>query len=201
MLERELSAGRATRRPADTHNSRGTATGQVINLQRAAGNAAVTALVQRMGPTVPHPAPVASKANGANGWAAKAPTAANRLVWVWSPDPDVGRDQRYFCHGLTLDTYRRFEYSVFSGAGVDHALDDEHQDLGQDWEQLKSGDIVGWRGSPGVIHTATVINLPAEDRTPANVTLWTKNGAQAERADMSISEVSAIYGQNFSFWR
>lgn len=202
MLQHEQPPRAVSRgaRPGTTP-SRATVARDMLSLQTVAGNAAVKVLVQRMGPALKN-VKEPFVANDTPGYAAPAPTASGAHVRVWWPRRTVTQEQyRYFCHGLTLDTYRQFGYSVFSGRDVAQVLNDEHQDLGRQWNGLKSGDIVAWREGRDVIHTATVINLPENDRTAKNVLLWTKNGSHAEVAGMSISDVSRIYGQDFSFWR
>ena len=121
---------------------------------------------------------------------------------VWVPAPGNGPNDRYFCHGRTLNTYNQYGYSVFSGDDVLKALIDEHNPLPHLLNTLMLGDIIAWRNPATleVIHTASVVNIPAVHRTVDNISVWTKNGFNPESV-VTLNAVCGVYGVNYTFWR
>lgn len=149
---------------------------------------------------------------GVPGTEGKALTSRGRVVVVWKPDPNNSIDKRYFCHGHTLDTYRRYGYSVFSGRHVLAALIDDYIIIGSGQEALNlviPNDIISFGDMSGtILHTALVVNVPMANGIPTgknnqgNVTVWTKNGQMPECVQ-KLSATCQVYKDslNLRYWR
>lgn len=152
---------------------------------------------------------------GVNGTRGRAMTNRGNAVSIWTPDPANTIDRRYFCHGHTLDTYRLYGYSVFSGASVLTALVDDYNELGAALAPPNAlnlaipGDIVSFSDGAGVVlHTSLVVNVPMNGMLPSGqntrdtVTVWTKNGQHPECVQL-LSATCAAYSNApvLRFWR
>ena len=123
----------------------------------------------------------------------QAMTSKGNKVKVFKANSDNSFRYKYFCHGHSLGTYRRFGYSVGSGVDVLFALEDDCYEIGADQipvetiQLLKVGDIVSFAELSGkILHTAKVfcINInPNDPLRPVifdDIILSTKNGYRAD---------------------
>ncbi len=126
---------------------------------------------------------------GALGALGSAMISKGRIVRVWKANPDNSLYNKYFCHGHSLGTYRRFGYSVGCGEAILCALEDDCYEIGAGQtplgaiQGLKAGDIVSFAELSGkIMHTAKVfcidINLsdPLRPVRFVDIILLTKNG-------------------------
>ncbi len=149
------------------------------------------------------------------GYKAKARTSKHRVVTVWVPDDGNDINTQYFCHGHTLDTYRLFKYSVFSGEFIKMALQDEYNEITVNDQvlalnKIKPGDIISFSNNDNVIlHTSLVVNVPMNNGTAAekgynrkNVSVWTKNGRKAATVE-KLLETCAQYTEapKLRYWQ
>jgi hypothetical protein len=153
--------------------------------------------------------------NGKSRSLGQAMTSKGRIVQVMKATLSGVIQWQYFCHGHSLGTYRRFEYSVCSGVHILMALEDDYVEFGA-WETvletiqlLNFGDIVSFEDLSGnIIHTAKVsyINInPNDPLRPIqfdDIILSTKNNYDAACLQ-SILAVCAVYPEatKMRFWR
>jgi hypothetical protein len=121
----------------------------------------------------------------------------------WVPDDGVPENDRFFCHGHTFDTYRRFGYSPFSGKEVRLIIEDEYQAVPKAEAghfDIQAGDVVTWSKATNIIHSCLVINV-AGIPTVNTVTMWSKNGRQPITV-MKLYQVNRIYpSEVVEYWR
>ncbi|MCX7099674.1 MAG: hypothetical protein NTV43_17410 [Methylococcales bacterium] len=128
-------------------------------------------------------------------------TNRGRPIKVWRASPANEPRYQYFCHGLTLGTYRRYKYSVFSGDDVLKVLQDEFTCIGNNLNDVQQGDVISWQDPrKGVVHTSLIINCAGTPRALDNIYVWTKNGFQQEKTTV-LSEVQQTYPFPILFWR
>jgi hypothetical protein len=159
-------------------------------------------------PTAPLPQPLQHEriewpgsSNPAEGRVHVAFTDKGRPIKVWIPAVGNDKDHQYFCHGLTLDTHRRFKYSVYSGRHVATVLEDEYQEV-DDLGAAAPGDVVAFftgQDEKNVSHTCQIVNCQSGN-TPKKVMVWTKNGAHPEQVS-PLKSVIDTYGSHFIVWR
>jgi hypothetical protein len=151
----------------------------------------------------------------APGVLGKAMTSRGRLVDVWKPNPKNSWCDKYFCHGHSLGTYRRYGYSVFSGKDIFFALEDECYEIGAGQRSagaiqvLKVGDIVSFAELSGrIMHTAKVFCIdinPSDPLRPikfADITLLTKNGCNSDYLQPILNIVRTYpMTRIIRFWR
>ena len=124
-------------------------------------------------------------------------------------------NMKYFCHGLTLGTYRKYGYTVFSGLDILKALEDDCVEIGAGqtlmavMKLLNVGDIISFTNLQGnIIHTALVVDLHnaaqmlTENEIYYEVDLLTKNGVLAECLQ-SLLVVRGVYSRapTMRYWR
>ncbi len=145
----------------------------------------------------------------------QAMTSKGNVVRVWKADPNDPLYDQYFCHGHSLGTYRRFGYSVCSGADILMVLEDDYVEIvtGQTaldpLQLLKVGDIISFSDFfGGIIHSAIVSSIDINPNDPlrpielTDVILSTKNNYDAVCLK-SIVGVRAAYrgAPKMRFWR
>lgn len=122
-----------------------------------------------------------------------AQTDAGSTVTVWVGGMAFIDRLRYWCHGHSLDTYNRFDYSVYSRTSMQTVINDEYTNVPP--ANAQAGDLAvwtnGWDHSARI--TTPVVNGGALD--PNATTLSTKNG-QGALANMSLTAIMAVYGPN-----
>ena len=151
----------------------------------------------------------------AHGRLGFAMTSKGRKVIVWKANSDNSFRYKYFCHGHSLGTYRRFGYSVGSGVDVLFALEDDCYEIGADQipvetiQLLKVGDIVSFAELSGkILHTAKVFCININPNDPLRrvifdeIILSTKNGYRADCLQ-PILDTLATYPtiKMVRFWR
>ena len=153
--------------------------------------------------------------NGKSRSLGQAMTSKGRIVQVMKATLSGVIQWQYFCHGHSLGTYRRFEYSVCSGVHILMALEDDYVEIGA-WETeldvippLKVGDIISFAELSGIIlHTAIVFHIRIDPSDPlrpiqfADIILSTKNNYDAVCLQ-SILAVRELYSEapKMRFWR
>ncbi|MCK5819501.1 MAG: hypothetical protein KAH18_09685 [Psychromonas sp.] len=153
--------------------------------------------------------------NNVFGTTGQAMTNRGRLVKVWIPRLENSRNTKYFCHGLSLDTYRRYGYSVFSGEHILKCLEDEFFEisLGRIGDNaitpLFVGDVVSFSDYNNKIqHTSLVVNVPPNASRRINnplyngLMVWSKPGMDPERVESLLDnydDFSAL--KMHRYWR
>ncbi|MCK5819682.1 MAG: hypothetical protein KAH18_10665 [Psychromonas sp.] len=141
--------------------------------------------------------------SGVDGTRFGALTNKGRLVRVWKPAQTNSTNEKYFCHGLSLDTYRRYGYSVFSGPNILKTLEDEYDEIGightpkNAISRVIPGDIISFSNlNTGIIHTVVVINVPVfiESMTEQDIfeslMVWVKDGKKFECVESLLTSRS-----------
>lgn len=104
----------------------------------------------------------------------------------------VWQDQvRYWCHGHSLGTYDRYDYSIYSGTPMATVVKDEWTNIAPD--QTRAGDIAVWtaRFDHSAMFTKPVIENG--QLVPDKSELSTKNG-QAPLAVKTLTSIIGTYG-------
>ena len=105
------------------------------------------------------------------------------LVWQYQ--------LRYWCHGHSLGTYDKYDYSIYSGPPMATVVKDEWTNVAPD--QTKAGDIAVW--TAGFNHSALFTKPVIENGqlVPDKSVLSTKNG-QAPLAVKTLTNIMGTYG-------
>jgi Domain of unknown function (DUF4157) len=110
----------------------------------------------------------------------------------------VFQDQlRYWCHGHSLGTYLKYDYSVYSGTPMATVIKDEWTNIKPD--KTKAGDIAVWtvdqNNSQGYSHSALFTQpvIEQDKLSDQKSILSTKNG-QSPLAFMTLAKIADIYG-------
>jgi hypothetical protein len=142
-----------------------------------------------------------------NGEVHQVPTAGGTLVNVWRPGPAAaGNSLLYWCHGHSLDTFRNFGYSVFSGASyMLQVMKDEHQMIaGVNMRGAQANDIVLWNDAQNpAIHSARLLSVALNDNgeiKPDETYLSSKDGQAAVQAT-TLTDLIKTYGKVYTVWR
>jgi hypothetical protein len=121
----------------------------------------------------------------------EANTDGGSTVPVWIGYPIFSEPNLYWCHGHSLDSFRTYGYSVYSGPPMATVVKDEWTNIAAD--QTKAGDIAVW--TQGFDHSAkfTAPKVEGGALDPAGSMLSTKNGRNP-LATMSLTALAGIYG-------
>jgi len=119
-------------------------------------------------------------------------------VWVAL---DNNENMRYWCHGHSLGTYRRWLYSVYSGSDMENVIRDEYRYVLP--ADVQSGDIAVWPtfGHSAIVQTVVKNNGVIDE---IRTIMSTKNG-RAPATIMSLEQVKIVYasslGTNVDYYR
>ena len=154
-------------------------------------------------------------ANGTQGEIISVRTNLGIRVNAWRPAQPlpVNEDHRYFCHGYSLDTYRRFGYTIVSGSSLARVLADEFFKVGTlglgNLQQVQVDDIIVWwqtkqwvnqtthnlQSGITAVHSAK-ITQPAQQGNQLNVALTivsSKSGTGQLRQQVPLATVNNDY--------
>ena len=134
---------------------------------------------------------VAPWGSGPTGSDYEVTTDGGSIVTGWSAYY-VWQDQfRYWCHGHSLNTYDKYDYSIYSGTPMATVVKDEWTNIPPD--QTKAGDIAVWtaRFDHSALFTKPVIENGK--LAPDKSELSTKNG-QAQLAVKTLTDIAGTYG-------
>lgn len=105
--------------------------------------------------------PVISVLDGNRGIEADVYTDRRNPVRAWFPDTsNFSQTNSFFCHGLSLNTYYRYGYSVM-GACIPTVLNDEYTKLNS-LNDIRDGDIIVFSSTPNritAVHTARFLDV------------------------------------------
>ena len=132
-------------------------------------------------------------------WGGDAPKGTNFEVSTdggskiagWVPYFVYPENLLYWCHGHSLGTADKFNYSVYSGTGIETVVKDEWTSVAP--EKTKAGDIAVWTGHWG--HSALFTKPVIENGklNPDKSMLSTKNGQQS-LAVKTLTDIAGTYG-------
>ena len=152
-------------------------------------------------------------------------TDKGRAVEVWVPDSGQPMEHRYFCHGLTFETFEKFGYTVASGPDVLRVLEDEYTQIalsgasGQRFsnacpaeeakllslylQSAREGSVVAWENAKAeVVHTARIGAFGEGARSPDSTIMMSKNGFVTSKAAL-MAVICADYAKlvtHFRLW-
>jgi hypothetical protein len=119
-------------------------------------------------------------------------TDGGSVVSAWEAYSPWQYRFHYWCHGLSLGTFARYRYSVYSGPPMAQVVSDEWQSVAS--SNARAGDIAVWL--PNYDHSAifTSVSLQSGQLDENNSRLNTKNGQAAQKND-TLSGIRRTYPQ------
>lgn len=106
-----------------------------------------------------------------------------------------------FCHGHSLDTFQRFGYSVFGGAGFEQVLKDEFTLVGkQSLQGARAGDIVVWWRAGNVVHSAKLEVVPLKNPTPETTKVSSKD-TYSGFSHKWLKDYQSLWGKDWRIFR
>jgi len=120
-------------------------------------------------------------------------TDAGSTVTGWQAGMVYKDEWRYWCHGHSLNSYNRYDYSIWSGTPMRTVISDEWNNVPPD--QTRADDIAVWTAR--FDHSARFTNPVIENGqlVPDRSELSTKNG-QNPLTQMTLSAIAGIYGSS-----
>ncbi len=137
-----------------------------------------------------HKPPVISVLNGNKGVEADVYTDRGNPVRAWFPDEyNLPEDTKFFCHGLSLNTYYRYGYSVM-GACIPTVLNDEYVRVNS-INDIRDGDIIVFSSTPNwitAVHTARFLDVVRnrDNTIDARRTILVSKSSFGPRRDISL---------------
>lgn len=134
---------------------------------------------------------VAPWGSGPTGSNYEVQTDGGTTVLAWRAYKRWKRRLRYWCHGHSLGTFKKYRYSVYSGSPMQTVVKDEWTSVAPD--TTKAGDIAVW--TAGFDHSAKFTKpvLTSGQLDPDKSKLSTKNG-QGSLAVKTLTSIFGTYG-------
>ena len=155
-----------------------------------AGVAAPTRIARLSAPrrTIAHG--VENWRNRISGSDVEVATDGGSAVRAWQAYSPWQIQYHYWCHGLSLGSFERFGYSVYSGSPMEQVVRDEWQAVPS--HTARPGDIAVW--TPTYDHSArfTSVSAPGGRLDEDASRLDTKNGQQP-LTNASLAEIRRAY--------
>jgi hypothetical protein len=120
-------------------------------------------------------------------------TDAGSATTGWVAYSGVPEHRQYWCHGHSLNTFRRWNYFVFSGDPLRMVLANEYEPI-QPW-QIVAGNLAVWE--PSFAHSALVSAIVFSGSNmidEAATMMSTKNGGHPHTF-MSLGDLKAFYAR------
>jgi hypothetical protein len=173
-------------------------------VQQGAAGAAPS--VQRMA-ALDHTGPDNIARVGRQPWGAPEPTGndyyvetdAGSRVMAWVAYSGHPQNLRYWCHGFSLGTYDNWGYSVYSGADMKTAINDEYRAVTA--ASAQAGDLAVWTAfQHSARFTSVSVSGGALDESASR--LDSKNGQRA-LANYSLAQLVGVpdYGPGYQVYR
>lgn len=149
--------------------------------------------------------PVISVLDGNRGIEADVYTDRGNPVRAWFPDTCNFPDQQFFCHGISLNTYYLYGYSVM-GACIPTVLNDEYTKLNS-LNDIRDGDIIVFSSTPNritAVHSARFLDVVRnpDNTIDARRTILVSKSSFAPRRDISLyDEMRAWATNSYSLYR
>ena len=133
-------------------------------------------------------------------------TDAGSEATAWVAYSGVPENHGYWCHGHSLDTWRRWGYSVYSGPGMGRALADEYRGIAA--ADARAGDLAAWPLTADDTpwgHSARITDpvVTGGALDPDRTRVSTKNGMRALQTSATLRSLMDVpeYGPHYRVYR